>query len=141
MTALPDKWIRKAIYERIHNIDMDGNIVPCFDTRVSKGNPDHYILMTTQTNNPKGNKCKNGWYSSILLDVVTRFSLAGNAGSRLLADNIADEILIELEDLSLDAESNMSINTMEVSFPNDLSSATDAENIFRKLIRYEFTIN
>lgn len=141
MAVLPDKWVRKAIYDRIHNIDVNENTIPCFDTRVSKGDPNYYILMTTQTSTENNTKCGKGWESSILLDVVTKYPVSGNIGSRLLADDIANEVLTELEDLNLDPLSGLKLNKIEVSFPNDISSVTTTELVFRKLIRYELTIN
>ena len=141
MANLPDKWIRKAISDRINNIEVDTLTIPCFDTRVSRGNPDHYILMTTQTNTQTNSKCGKGWESSILLDVVTRYQNSGNMGSRLLSDNIANEILTKLENLTLDTLSGLKINNISIDFPNDLSSVTKTELIYRKLIRYELTID
>lgn len=145
IAALPDKWIRKAIYDRIHNIDVDydGNVqtIPCFDERVSKGHPKYYILLTTQTADQTHNKCGDGWESSILIDIVTKFTGAGNQGSRLLADNIAQEVLTELDDLNLDPLSGLKINNIHITFPSDITSLTKTENVFRKLIRYELGIN
>ena len=145
MAVLPDKWIRKAVFDRIHRlgVDFDGEeiTIPCYDTIVPEKGKNHYVLMTTQTNTEVPNKCGNGWLSSILLNVVTRYPNTGNTGSRLLADDIANEILTELNDISLDAASGLVIQTKTIDFPNDISSLTESENIFRKLIRYEFIIN
>ena len=70
--SLPDKWVRKAIFSKLNNIVVDGNTIPCKDTRLTGSNiPQHYILMTTQTNQvDKANKCEFFWDSSILLDII-----------------------------------------------------------------------
>ena len=170
--TLPDKWIRKAIYDAINNAivvnllteevvlleNIDGdNIntgggsllsstpwisVPCYDTRVTaNGGKNHYVLMTTQTNTVnKDTKCDNSWESSILLDIVTSFSGAGNTGSRLLADSILDKVRELTDVLVLDANSGLKIITQTQDFPNDLSTITTTENIFRKFMRIELFI-
>ncbi len=140
---LPDKWVRKAISEAINNIVVDGKIIPCYDTRVTgKKNPKAYVLMTTQTNQvQKANKCESRWFSSILLDIVTIYDGAGNTGSRLLADNIADAIRNLTLTLTLDPASELTIVSQNEDFPNDITSETDFQNVFRKFIRYELLIN
>ena len=61
--ALPDKWIRKAVSDAIDGIVVDSIAIPCYDTKVTldvnSDEPDHYVLMTTQTNEvEKANKCE-----------------------------------------------------------------------------------
>lgn len=145
MIQLPDKWVRKAIKDRIHNIDVDLvgtlNTIPCFDSFQSTGKKRYYTLLSTQTNELSKDKCGNGWESSILIDVVTKFSNASNPGSRVMADDIANEILQELEDLNLDPTSNLTISAIDIIFEPDIISFGTTQNVFRKLIRYELTIN
>lgn len=140
---IPDKWVRKAIFDRINNVLVDGVIVPCYDSRVTGSIiPSHYVLMTTQTNDEdKANKCEHRWNSSILLDVFTSYSSSGNIGSRLLADNISDAVRDILKNLTLDPLSNLVILTQRLIMPNDLSTNSQTQIVFRKLMRYELTIN
>jgi hypothetical protein len=143
--TFPDKWIRKAVYNAINNIPVDSLLIPCYDTHVTydaqKPEPEHYVLMTTQTNEvDKRNKCEWFYESSILLDVITSFSGAGNNGSRLLADNITDACRNALVDLTLDGSSGLEIVTETMNFPADITTDVGAEVIFRKFIRLEFTI-
>lgn len=143
--TLPDKWVRKAVYDTINNITVDGLLIPCYDTHVTynaqSDEPQHYVLMTTQTNDvEKRNKCEWFYESSILLDVITSFSGAGNNGSRLLADNITDACRNALQDLTLAPESDLEIVTETMNFPADISTDTGAETIFRKFIRLELRI-
>jgi len=143
--TLPDKWVRKAVWEAINNIVVDSIAIPCYDTHVTydaqKDEPQHYVLMTTQTNDvDKRNKCEWFYESSILLDIITSFSGAGNNGSRLLADNITDACRNALQDLTLDVSSGLEIVTETMNFPADITTDVGSEVIFRKFIRLELTI-
>lgn len=143
--SLPDKWVRKAVFDVLDDISVGGYLIPCYDSHVTydaqKDEPSHYILMTTQTSDvDKNNKCEWFWESSILLDIITTFPGAGNTGSRLLADNIADEARSALVGLTLDAGSGLEILDITMSFPADIVTDVGAEVIFRKFIRLELRI-
>jgi hypothetical protein len=140
---LPDKWVRKAISDVLNNLNVDGEIIKCFDTRVTGSyTPDKYILMTTQTNSvDKANKCEWRWESSILLDFFTKYDRSGNTGSRLELDNILDEAREQLNTLSLDVLSGLTIVTQTQNYPNDITSVTDNEIVNRKFLRLELLIN
>lgn len=140
---LPDKYVRKAIFESINNIIVNSITVPCFDSLVTgQYRPNHYVLMTTQTADvDKANKCEYRWQSSILLDVFTSYDAPGNTASRLLADDIANAVKNLLNPIVLDPVSGLEILSQNVSFPSDIVTTTDNQNVFRKLIRYELTIN
>lgn len=139
---LPDKWVRKAVYDDMNNMIIGGEAIPFYDTNVTgKIIPQYYVLMTTQTNDvDKANKCEWFWDASILLDIVTIYDSPGNTGSRLMADNIADEVRNRINSLQLDAGSGLEIFTKTISFPNDISTTTNNEVVFRKLIRLEMRI-
>lgn len=146
--SLPDKWIRKAIYDAINDMSVLDEVnsetiqIPCYDTRVtSNGGKNHYILMTTQTNSvDKSNKCENFWESSILLDIITSYNGSGNIGSRLLADNILDKARELTDVISLDVSSGLDVIYQSQDFPNDISTITKNENIYRKFMRIELLI-
>ena len=143
--SLPDKWVRKAVWDAINNIVVDTIAIPCYDTHVTydaqNDEPEHYILMTTQTNDvDKRNKCEWFWESSILIDIITSYSGAGNNGSRLLADNIADACRAALVNLTLDVGSGLEVVQETMNFPADISTDVGAEVIFRKFIRLELRI-
>lgn len=139
ITALPDKWVRKAISDRVHNIDVNGTLIPCYDSKTANYNGNAYIIMSSQTNTQDPNKCQHGWRSTILLEVFTRHKK--NHGSRVQADDIIDEMLEELEDLALELASGMRINNKKFSTPSDITSNTNSEVIHRKFLRYELEIN
>lgn len=139
---LPDKWVRKAIFDALNGLVVDSLTINTYDSHTGVDSPNAYILMTTQTNNETGfSKCGSKYLSSILLDIVTRYEGAGNPGSRLLCDNIADSVRGLCDNLTLDVSSGVKIQTQTVSFPNDITTKTNMENVFRKLIRYEFLIS
>ena len=143
--VLPDKFVRKAIFTLLggaSGITVNTKNVKCYDSRVTGATiPSQYILMTTQTNQVSEIvKCGDRWNSSILLDIVTRYSSSGNTGSRLLADDIAEAVRNLLEtDLTL--EGGLNVLHQKLDFPNDITMVTDNQNIFRKLIRIELKIN
>ena len=141
--TLPDSYVRKAVSTAINNMVVDGNTIKCYDYRVTGRNiPNYYTLITTQTNQvDKANKCEYSWNSSVLIDVFTRYSGAGNPGSRKLADQMLDKVRELTDSLTLDVASNLTIVWQKQSFPNDLVSLTKTENVFRKFIRIEFYIN
>jgi hypothetical protein len=140
---LPDKYIRKAVFSAVNNLVVDSLTIPAFDSRVS-GNiiPQHFILMTTQTSQvDQMTKCGDVWQSSILIDVVTTYDGSGNTGSRLLSENIIDAVRSATNNLILDESSDLKVQKQTQDFPNDIVTVTENENIFRKLMRLELTIN
>ncbi len=143
--AQPDKWVRKAVFDAINNIVVDTLTIPCYDTFVTRdvnsNMPDHYVLMTTQTNDvDDDNKCEDFWNSSILIDIVTYYPLPGNPGSRLLADNILEAVKNAVNNLALDGASGLEIFGQTMSNPPDITTTTEKENVFRKLLRLELEI-
>jgi hypothetical protein len=140
--ALPDKYIRKAVFDAINNIVVDTKTIPCFDMRVTGANKSNYVLMQGQSSIvDKTNKCADMWESQILLEIFTSYNLSGNTGSRLLSDNILDKVRELTDDLTLDVASGLTIQTQTQSFPNDLDTTTGTKIVFRKFIRIEFLIN
>ena len=137
---LPDKYIRKGISDLLNNLNVDGQIIKCYDTRVTGPHiPDHYIIMSTQTAEvDKDNKCEWFWDSSILLDITTNYQRQGNTGSRLLVDNITDEVRNQMNSLSLDG--GFTIVTQTQSYPNDITTITENEIVYRKFLRLQLLI-
>ena len=139
---LPTKWVRKAIFEAIDGINVDGFTINCYDTNVTGAEqPDHYVLVTTQTNETdKNNKCEWFWNSTATLDIVTYYPRPGNPGSRLLADNITDAVRQYTNNLVLDTESDLEIFVQTFDVLQNLTMSTDEENIFRNIVQLTFRI-
>jgi len=139
--TLPDKWVRDAVRDAINNMVVNGKTIPCYDTRVTGKSKRNYTLMTSQSNElANRTKCGDDWASSLLIEIYTSVKLAGNTGSRLLADNILDKVRELTDTLTLDVASGLNIITQTPSFPNDLEATTNNEIIYRKFIRIEFLI-
>jgi len=149
MKQLPDKYIRKDIKNAIHNLTVNnpygsGQVtVPCYDTNIPiNGNKKNYVLLSTQTNNyDLLTKCEYTWESTILIDIVTVFNYTGNTGSRELADDILNEVLSRVENLSLTGGSGLNIQRQRIVSINDFETKTRNKIIFRKLLRLSLTIN
>tara|TARA_R110000796_G_scaffold251767_1_gene383927 strand:+ start:1128 stop:1562 length:435 start_codon:yes stop_codon:yes gene_type:complete len=141
--TLPNKWVRKAVFDAINNIEVDGKEIPCFDMRVPTTNKSNfYTLLTSQTNQEdKKNKCESLWESSILIDIVTIYNGVGNTGSRLAVDNITDAVRSSVQDLTLDSESGLQIMFQTVGGIDNLDTVTKSQNVYRILYRIELTIN
>ena len=140
--SLPDKWIRKAVFEAINNIVVDGFTIPCYDTQVVGQQYDYYVILSTQNNEvDRSVKCGYRWESSILLDITTIYDSNGNTGNRLLADNILDKVRELTNNLTLDVASGLEIVSQNQSFPSDLVSTNLNTIVYRKFMRIEFLIN
>ncbi|HUS89826.1 MAG TPA: hypothetical protein VMW91_10800 [Desulfosporosinus sp.] len=138
-TAYPDKWVRRAISDALDGTVVSGNTIPVFDMQATNFTGDHYILMTTQSDDVLFNKCGDGWNHSIVLDIVTSFRK--NHGSRLLVDQIVEAIIPSLNSLTLHASSSMTINRVQLQFPGDFTDQTEKKIFHRKILRLELDIN
>lgn len=136
----PDKFIRKAVYDQINNIVVSSKIINCFDSRVS-GNADlsQYVLFTAQTKEiKKSTKCDYRWTTSLLIEIYTKTSSAGNSGSRVLLNDIEQAIYTLLSPkLAISGFTNL---TQNITFEQQLETVTDTENIFRSFLRLNLTL-
>lgn len=137
----PDKHIRKAVFDLIQGIVVDNVVIKCYDSRVT-GNEKltEYVLLTTQTKDlTKPNKCKYRWETSMLIEIYTRSTSAGNQGSRLFLNNIEEEVY---NLLLTDWDGNTGFDTLvkNVTFETQLETVTDTENIFRSFLRLNLTL-
>ena len=139
---LPDKWIRKAVFDLINNITVNSVTVPCFDTFQAVSKEKVYVILSTQTSDTRyDNKTEKQWESSLLIDIIQKTPKAGSVGSRVLVDDIADSVRNLTHNLTLDSNSGLDIIKQTLDFPAIDPSITVNETVFRKLIRYEFLIN
>ena len=148
---LPDKWVRTAVFNLINNmtvnvIDINGNYnpvtIPCFESYQSVSKEKVYVVLSTQTADTRDdNKTEKQWESSLLIDIIQKIPRAGSVGSRVLVDDVADNIRNLTQNLTLDSNSGLTIIKQTIDFPAIDPSITVNETVFRKLIRYEFLIN
>jgi hypothetical protein len=136
----PDKHIRRAVFDLINGIIVNGKTVNCFDTRVT-GNAaaDQYVLLTSQTKEiDKSTKCGYDWTTSLLIEIYTKTSANGNSGSRLLLNDIEQEVYSKIRPKITIL--NFTNQTQNVTFETQLETVTTTENIFRSFIRLNLTL-
>lgn len=138
-TGNPDKFIRKEIYDRLHNQEVNGVNFKCYDSRLTSSNDNQYFLIGTQLNLPNNTKCNRGWLNNTEIQVVVRTKK--NTGSRVLLDDAVDLVLIELDSFSLPSSSGMKVSLSELTIDNELTEETTSEIFYTKIIRIETTIN
>lgn len=137
---LPDKWVKKAVYSAINDINVNGVIIPCYSVRADN-ETNFYTLLTTQTNNQTtSNKCESQWLSTILIDIVTIYNGTNNPANSTFVSDITHAIIQATNNLSLDTQSGLRIENQNISI-NNLDNQTNTQNVFRKLLRIEMTIN
>ena len=134
----PDKFIRKAIFDKINNIIVSGKTIPCYDSRATNA-PSNYVLLTAQTKEVlKVTKCEYEWETSTLIEIYTKVSSSGNTGSRVLLNDIEQAIYTLLNPkLTVAGFTNI---TQNITFENSLETITDTEIIFRSFLRLNITL-
>jgi hypothetical protein len=136
----PDKYIRKAVFDLVNGIIVNGKTINCFDTRVT-GNAaaNQYVLLTAQTKEiDKSTKCGYDWITSLLIEIYTKSSANGNSGSRVLVNDIEQSIYTLLRPKI--TVLNYTNQTQNVTFETQLETVTTTENIFRSFIRLNLTL-
>jgi len=140
--SLPDKYIRKSIFDRFNGTLVDGVTINVYDSRYTSTTDENgaYVLMTVQSNDVLYNKCSNFWSSTILLEVCTLYGATSNVGSRLLADNVLEALRASMvADLDLTG-SGLVVDSQLMFFPNDLATVLPNGTFFRKFLRLELRI-
>ena len=134
----PDKYIRKAIFDKINNIVVSGKTIPCYDSRATNA-PSNYVLLTAQTKEvEKSTKCDYRLTTSILIEIYTKVTSSGNTGSRLLLNDIEQSVYDLLNPkITVAGFENL---TQNITFENSLETITDTEIIFRSFLRLNLTL-
>jgi hypothetical protein len=140
ITANPDKNIRKAFFDIVNNIVVSGKTIKVFDTRVtSNAKLNEYVLMTAQTKEvDKSNKCEYRWETSLLIEIYTKTSSAGNSGSRLLLNDI-EQAIYTLLIPKIEVEGFETL-IQNITFESNLETITDTESILRSFLRLNLTL-
>lgn len=131
----PDKFIRKAVFDATNNIVVSGKTIKTFDSRLTgNSNLTEYILMTAQDKDVlKNTKCEYEWECSLLIEIYTRYSSAGNTGSRLLLNDIEQAVMDVLNPkLTIQGFTNI---TQNITYETSLETVTDTDNIYRSFLR------
>lgn len=140
ITVNPDKHIRKAIHTLLNGIVVSGVTINCFDTRVTtKPSPSNYILFSGQTKDiDKATKCGYRWETSILIEIFTKVSSAGNSGSRVLLNDIEEKCYQLL--LPTMTITNFNVLNQKFDFEAQFETITETELINRSFIRLNLTL-
>ena len=136
----PDKFIRKAVFNLINGIVVNGKIIYSFDSRIA-GNSTltEYVLFTAQTKEvDKATKCGYRWDTSMLIEIFTKTSSAGNSGSRVLVNDIEQAILDLLSPKVI--VQGFETLTQNITFEQQLETINDTEIIFRSMMRLNLTL-
>jgi|SRR6478735_803401 len=131
----PDKFIRKAVFDATNNIVVSGKTIKTFDSRLTgNANLTEYILMTAQDKDVlKNTKCEYEWEASLLIEIYTRYSSAGNTGSRALLNDIEQSVMDVLNPkLTIQGFTNV---TQNITYETSLETVTDTDNIYRSFLR------
>jgi hypothetical protein len=140
VTTNPDKYIRLAVSNLVNNIVVNGKTIKCYDSRIT-GNVaiNEYILLTAQTKEvDKSTKCGYDWETSLLIEIYTQTSSAGNSGSRVLLNDIEDAVMTLLNPkLNVTGFTNV---TQNITYENQLETITDTLVIFRSFLRLNLTL-
>lgn len=138
VTVNPDKFIRAAVHNKINNIVVSGKTIKSFDSRATNA-PNEYVLLTAQTKEvDRGNKCAYRWDCSLLIEIYTKVTSSGNTGSRVLLNDIEQEIITLLTPTI--AVAGFSTLDQVISYENQLETITDTEIVMRSFLRLNLTL-
>lgn len=140
VTINPDKFIRKAVHDKINGIVVNTKTINSYDSRLTgNANKNEYILFTAQTKEvEKSTKCEYRWTTSLLIEIYTKSSSSGNSGSRVLLNDIEQAIYTLL--LPKITVNGFQTLTQNITFETQLETVTDTENIFRSFLRLNLTL-
>lgn len=138
MAGLPNKHIRKAIYDVIHNMDVNGVTFPCYTEQSSIANPSNYTLLSSQFNTTAQTKCEKGWTNDTEIQVIVR--VPKNQGSKVLLDDAVDAVITELRDVQIALAAGMRINQRTIDVVQEFSDETTSHIVYRSVIRFQTRI-
>lgn len=136
----PDKFVRLAVFNATNNLVVNTKTIKTFDSRVTgNANLNEYILLTAQTKEvDKSTKCEYSWETSLLIEIYTRTTSAGNSGSRVLLNDIEQAVMTLLNPkITVTGFTNV---TQNITYENQLETVTDTENIFRSFLRLNINL-
>ena len=129
----PNKYIRKALF------DVISPLYPCFDTNVTGNlNPTQYVIISTQDKvDDPATKCGMRVIVATLLDLVCIYNGAGNVGSRILNDDMQENIENAIENLQV---TGYKVLIQRNEYPSNLDSSSANQTVFRNFIRVILTL-
>ena len=136
-TVLPDKYVRKAIYDQINNMVVNTFTFPCFTERTGTNNPDTYVLLSTQLNLEESTKCGNGWINDTEIQVIVR--VMPNQGAKDLIDDAVNEVLTLVDGMTLGG--GLVLNSIRKDVVFDFADKLGNKVVYRKIIKVQTYIS
>lgn len=138
----PSRYIRKAFYDSLkNNVIFKGKAVPVYDVFSDEYEGANQIILSNQSTSDVSDKCNFVWDCSLVIDVVTRTTGAGN---RSTADFISEQVTNVLQPqrrfINLLIDGQFTISNLELSSMRYLTERTQSNFLVRKLLTYDFRI-
>lgn len=131
----PDSKLRTAMYTAFSGITFNSGAVKTYS-----GIPENplypYILIANQSTGETQNKDPYFWETDVLIEIVTSFR--GGSGSKSPADEIADDVMDAMYNLTL--ADTFKIDEVRLDFSDYLIGETDTAKIIRKLLRFNIRL-
>lgn len=133
--------MRKAYYNRISSLIYNGERVRVISNISSTQPLSPYVVISSQTATQMDEKNGFQYLASVLLDVVGVFDLNT---SEIVVDSLVDVILQEIipdeTGNYIDLKPYFQVITTKLTSDNNLAEGTDANVIYRRLLRIEHKI-
>ena len=140
---LPNKWLRKAIFDALDGLEVNREPINVYDTNVtSREDLAHYIVLSTQTATvTRSNSCKDLWNATIIIEAVTVEPNAGLGGSRVKLDNVTQLVYDRLTNLEFHEQAGLNFFSYRLDSKNTLSSTTNNKLINRNILQLTAVIH
>lgn len=135
MMRNPDKYIRKFFSEKLSGLVVNGKVVKVYDTHTPNNDSQAIILSTQSGSDDWEQKCKITQNKSIKLDIFTRYPV--NTGSRAFLDDIVEVVVNSCKPPIIEY---FTVQDYSISYPNDLTTKTTTETIFRQIINFNLKL-
>ena len=117
--TIPNKYVRKAIWNALNGMVVNGVNLSVSDFRIPvERAPKLYLLMESQTATPAKTKCQYDWECTIGLELINQEPRTGNGGSRVLVNDAANMVVAAFNS-NLVLEGGLTVVTQNIQLGND----------------------
>jgi len=118
---LPNQYVLQALYNALNNQVVDGDAIPVYDSVVPGDElPTKYILLGSQANDSTEYSFLGyAWSHTVSIECYTRTPAIGNPGSRVACSKIANMVVQQLANLTIDAGANLRLHRITITQPGD----------------------
>lgn len=132
--------LRTAYLSALSGLVVNSISIPVYDEFAPAGAPDHFIVISNQTDSEIGNK--QAFYSdcSITVDITTRFK--PNLGGKELSERIAEAVLQIIKPANRNqlTVTGFQVVSTKKQFAQNLSEDLPTIRVFRKVITFTHRI-